>query len=450
MAATIMKYFITLWLFNCLAFATIELNNFYYFTQTTQWNHLKIDFKIANEKYIRIWVEVIDKPKDSSPLLALSDTEPHYGANSTDVQATYIDYEGWFSNLNYHSIILENSGTLPSIISVGNYDYKEGAIQYKLRVDASDSLLCPQDCNNNGACQALNQCSCNPGYIKPTCGIPAVEILPSKTDIKNPINGFTYGYISLANISSSSIVLNINWDGPYCRLLLNYDGSGNFSLPSSHHFYLSVFLNGLKNPTTATIDISDMNDFLYVAAFPLDSYKSTASNYTIWYEEKSSDDASVFILIYIIISCVGVITVLFGLFFIFKKKCKEHHLVKVTEESPGLSSSLINKKYPAFRYYELKSKEKVEITCAICFDAFHPTSWVRKLHCSHLFHSTCIEEWFKANTTCCLCKRDCSAINMIVLSNFGEDENLFNKVNRSEINTATNITDTFDDSIEQV
>jgi hypothetical protein len=45
--------------------------------------------------------------------------------------------------------------------------------------------------------------------------------------------------------------------------------------------------------------------------------------------------------------------------------------------------------------------------CAICLMAFGEDDDVTPLPCDirHYFHTACIEDWFKQNTTCPLCKK---------------------------------------------
>jgi len=44
--------------------------------------------------------------------------------------------------------------------------------------------------------------------------------------------------------------------------------------------------------------------------------------------------------------------------------------------------------------------------CAICLDDFADDAQVRGLHCSHAFHSHCLDEWFtRYNEYCPLCHR---------------------------------------------
>lgn len=51
-----------------------------------------------------------------------------------------------------------------------------------------------------------------------------------------------------------------------------------------------------------------------------------------------------------------------------------------------------------------------DITCAICQDHEQPlptnTGWRILRHCSHRFHRSCIDEWFRQNVHCPVCRHD--------------------------------------------
>lgn len=52
----------------------------------------------------------------------------------------------------------------------------------------------------------------------------------------------------------------------------------------------------------------------------------------------------------------------------------------------------------------------VDVTCAICQDHEQPTEtsqeWRILRHCSHRFHRTCIDQWFRQNVHCPVCRHD--------------------------------------------
>jgi len=41
--------------------------------------------------------------------------------------------------------------------------------------------------------------------------------------------------------------------------------------------------------------------------------------------------------------------------------------------------------------------------CVICQDDFHDGDWVKKLHCSHIYHAGCINDWLERSLCCPMC-----------------------------------------------
>uniref|UniRef100_A0A1B0FCG1 RING-type domain-containing protein n=1 Tax=Glossina morsitans morsitans TaxID=37546 RepID=A0A1B0FCG1_GLOMM len=42
--------------------------------------------------------------------------------------------------------------------------------------------------------------------------------------------------------------------------------------------------------------------------------------------------------------------------------------------------------------------------CSVCLENFELNQTVRKLGCSHEFHSQCVDKWLKSKATCPLCR----------------------------------------------
>lgn len=55
-----------------------------------------------------------------------------------------------------------------------------------------------------------------------------------------------------------------------------------------------------------------------------------------------------------------------------------------------------------------------EKECAICLNEFSENNDVSPLPCDirHYFHTDCIEQWFRQNTTCPLCKKEINIEDM--------------------------------------
>jgi hypothetical protein len=46
-----------------------------------------------------------------------------------------------------------------------------------------------------------------------------------------------------------------------------------------------------------------------------------------------------------------------------------------------------------------------DTNCAVCMERGESQQW-RKLHCTHLFHKSCIDTWFQRNAHCPVCRAD--------------------------------------------
>lgn len=54
-----------------------------------------------------------------------------------------------------------------------------------------------------------------------------------------------------------------------------------------------------------------------------------------------------------------------------------------------------------------RGSDASEVMCSICFIPFEPATLVNYLpKCNHVFHQSCITEWFKSHGTCPICRED--------------------------------------------
>lgn len=63
---------------------------------------------------------------------------------------------------------------------------------------------------------------------------------------------------------------------------------------------------------------------------------------------------------------------------------------------------------PERTFEELKSADgnvSADSECSICKDEFVDSDLVKRLNCTHFFHSSCIDEWLTINKSCPLCKQ---------------------------------------------
>jgi len=57
-----------------------------------------------------------------------------------------------------------------------------------------------------------------------------------------------------------------------------------------------------------------------------------------------------------------------------------------------------------FKWGERPDRSVTQTQCMVCLEDFTDEQEVRRLPCSHLFHSECIDEWLRRCTDCPICK----------------------------------------------
>mmetsp|Transcript_25292 Transcript_25292/g.51964 ORF Transcript_25292/g.51964 Transcript_25292/m.51964 type:complete len:302 (+) Transcript_25292:73-978(+) len=74
----------------------------------------------------------------------------------------------------------------------------------------------------------------------------------------------------------------------------------------------------------------------------------------------------------------------------------------------GASASVITS-LPLKKYSDILDSQlegEVDSTCPICISDFDLEEELRVLPCGHHFHSSCVDEWLRVNSTCPSCRRD--------------------------------------------
>lgn len=74
----------------------------------------------------------------------------------------------------------------------------------------------------------------------------------------------------------------------------------------------------------------------------------------------------------------------------------------------SLDAEVINS-FPTFVYSEVKALKigMGGLQCAVCLNEFEDDETIRLLpHCSHAFHSGCIDKWLSSHVTCPVCRTD--------------------------------------------
>ena len=68
----------------------------------------------------------------------------------------------------------------------------------------------------------------------------------------------------------------------------------------------------------------------------------------------------------------------------------------------GLTPAQI-KSFPKYKFYRNENTDIYDV-CKICYFQYADEEMVRKLPCSHFFHTKCIKTWLLNNPECPTCK----------------------------------------------
>ena len=76
---------------------------------------------------------------------------------------------------------------------------------------------------------------------------------------------------------------------------------------------------------------------------------------------------------------------------------------EVIERENSISCNRQTLEAPVIKYNKIKQVYD-DKNCSICLDDFKDEDEVYQLKCSHVFHKSCFDEWFKRSNKCPLCK----------------------------------------------
>jgi hypothetical protein len=82
-----------------------------------------------------------------------------------------------------------------------------------------------------------------------------------------------------------------------------------------------------------------------------------------------------------------------------------HFINEVIEREHSLSCNARKLEVPIIKYNEIEQIYDNK-NCSICLDDFKDEDEVYQLDCSHVFHKSCFDEWFKRSNKCPLCKNN--------------------------------------------
>ncbi|CAD8074481.1 unnamed protein product [Paramecium sonneborni] len=221
----------------------------------------------------------------------------------------------------------------------------------------------------------------------------------TSTTLIVPRHSWNYVYYTLDNYDYK---IEAESDGvSFVVALLPIDKASKTILPSfqSHLFLLN------QNGDSEQIKLkrqSEIQSYIFaVGVYNLDDEASI----TLTIHQQSEDEEGSFPL-WAILTIIGVfiLGILISIFII----CQIRKQAKVYEEQPKIPLEVLDK------YMPIKQVPKYQLTetCCICLVQFLRRDQTRETPCKHFFHTNCLRDWTKKNTTCPVCRQELGEIDI--------------------------------------
>ncbi|CAG9323194.1 unnamed protein product [Blepharisma stoltei] len=407
--------------FEIFCFAmTLDINQTIKITQLTEWNDFPIQLVTSNitDTYIAIKLEIIERQFQSFPLLYLGiNFEPDFDSHINQPKFNYSDYQSFLNQEETQWIILQYDSKLSSsslYIGIWYENFTNGPIQYSLSFFQSNKPICPSMCSGNGQCKNLGKCSCYSSYVGNDCETTTFSIgfnesrwVDVKSDDKTYLKSDAFQW-------GSDVVLKCSLSYGEAVLYIGFPTNDTSNLPNKESCAYTLYLSQDIRFIHKSIKTSNSYGFLIIGIFNTlkDSGNTLSVKCYLSHDNSSSSKSTNMVIVY---ALVGISISIFALWVIgFIIKCRWRRHAVDNEHSPmGITKESIESLFPSFN---LKNIDDADIPmCMICLEDYNPKSKVRKLGCGHIFHMSCIDEWFRHHKICCLCKRDCESVNNSVL-----------------------------------
>eukprot|EP01016_Furgasonia_blochmanni_P012491 TRINITY_DN1618_c0_g1_i2.p1 TRINITY_DN1618_c0_g1~~TRINITY_DN1618_c0_g1_i2.p1 ORF type:complete len:420 (+),score=21.11 TRINITY_DN1618_c0_g1_i2:565-1824(+) len=334
------------------------------------------------------------------------------------LNATQIDYNGYYTQKSYHYLILSPDDMASSTkwyLAVAFFSLKYFTASYTIRASSYSSHPCPRQCSKYGQCIA-GACSCVPGLLDQDCSVAAVQLIPDSESVSTSLvrpNQWVYYYIEADSVQSD-LDLTVHKEGGQMLMVMKLEGFGYTYIPNKleydyryqlpdvlkeHNFGIKPYNNQpAYKGKKLMIGLQNTDDIMITLSIKLSKVVE-------------ADDSKLFAM-YIVIAVGVVLLVVYILLSFIKYKIQRNEVIVVrmqqgNENRGSLEPGDIDKFFPRKRYDELTKREE-QPTCSICLDDFQPDTICRQTICTHIFHDSCIEAWLKNHENCPNCKRELS------------------------------------------
>lgn len=374
------------------------------FHQSENWNQFEILLPSSNGDLI---LELIKQPR-SEPLLLMGDYNNYpnitrdESSNQWKVDAKFNDFQSWVTVTERHPKFILNY-PYPSKIYLGVFKNSHDYIEYSIKIRQIQKDDCIYRCKNSEC--SLTVCKCYEFEdIGDDCRVKAQKI-SIKSQKTLWFHGFEWKFLRVdPNYNRLGLVLASHQ--PRLRIFgLSTDNS--YTLPGFFNYESHYFIKDKIDSFKINVKGKD-KDFWLFGIF-CEGFENCDLSITVNHSNSSSDGHIVVIVssvISVFIFCVSVPIIIKFLIYIRRKK-----RARITASPENKKRLMLEKLYPTVRY----SKSHQFTNCSICLEEFKSSSFIKILQCAHIFHSSCIEEWYQAKSFCPLCKSSMSQDETLII-----------------------------------
>lgn len=90
-----------------------------------------------------------------------------------------------------------------------------------------------------------------------------------------------------------------------------------------------------------------------------------------------------------------------------RRRIRERNRIENINDDDESSPLIVTEIRRGERYILQPDNLLLENECTICLDEFVIDDDLKLLDCGHSFHIECIDDWFKRNISCPICRQDC-------------------------------------------
>ncbi|CAK77882.1 unnamed protein product (macronuclear) [Paramecium tetraurelia] len=318
---------------------------------------------------------------------------PYLEVNSTssDVTETLYDEQGYATKSKVQSISVQSDQIQISVSNKKLTFIPESNLSQVIQftITIIDSVL-----NSQNIKQPPEKLVCNfPSYgLDCQQNMEEIETEYSTTLIV-PKYSWNYVYYILDNYDYK-IEAESDW-ASFVVALLPIDKANTTILPSFQSNLILLSSNG-DSKEVKLLRPAEISSYIFaIGVYNLDD--DAAITLTLHQQSEGEEDS---FPLWAILTIVGVfiLGILISIFII----CQIRKQAKVYEEQPKISLDVLDKYMPI----KPVPKHQLTETCCVCLVQFLKRDQTRETPCKHYFHTNCLRDWTKKNTTCPVCRQE--------------------------------------------